>query len=96
MVRSELIRLVRRRYPQYADRAKDMVGSIFDEMSETLVSGGRVEIRGFGSFGVKTRNPRRARNPKTGERIDVPAKQVPYFKCGKDLRERMNSEDRLE
>jgi integration host factor subunit beta len=62
-------------------------------MVETLSDGGRVEIRGFGAFSVRHRPARQGRNPRTGETVDVPAKAVPFFKSGKELRERLNAED---
>ncbi|MBI3902085.1 MAG: integration host factor subunit beta [Nitrosomonadales bacterium] len=62
---------------------------ILDSMSDTLSHGGRIEIRGFGSFGLNYRPPRLGRNPKTGEKVKVPAKYMPHFKTGKELRERV-------
>jgi integration host factor subunit beta len=62
---------------------------ILDNLSATLARGGRIEIRGFGSFGLNYRPPRLGRNPKTGDKVKVPAKYVPHFKAGKELRERV-------
>jgi integration host factor beta subunit len=68
-----------------------VVETVFDSIKEALVKGEKIEIRGFGNFKLKTRKPRKARNPKTGERVDVPGKKVLHFKTGKALREAMNS-----
>ncbi len=65
--------------------------TVLDSIVEALNSGEKVELRGFGSFRYRKRNPRQGRNPKTGETVDVPAKQVPYFKPGKGLKELINS-----
>ncbi len=67
-----------------------VIETIFESIKETLSKGGKVEIRGFGNFRLRNRNARRARNPKTGEAVDVPPKKVPYFKVGKELREMVN------
>ena len=74
-------------------QAKDIeygVKVLVDTMTRSLAKGQRIEIRGFGSFDLKYRPPRVGRNPKTGERVEVPAKRVPHFKPGKELRERVN------
>jgi integration host factor subunit beta len=68
-----------------------VVETVFDSIKEALVKGEKIEIRGFGNFKLKTRKPRKARNPKTGEKVDVPGKKVLHFKTGKALREAMNS-----
>jgi integration host factor beta subunit len=68
-----------------------VVETVFDSIKEALVSGEKIEIRGFGNFKLKNRRPRKARNPKTGEKVDVPEKRVLHFKAGKALREAMNS-----
>ncbi len=64
--------------------------TVFMSIKETLANGGKVEIRGFGNFKLRSRKARKARNPKTGESVDVPPKKVPYFKVGKELREMIN------
>ncbi len=64
---------------------------ILGRMTETLSEGGRVELRGFGAFSVRSRPARTGRNPRTGETVEVPAKSVPFFKSGKELRERLNA-----
>jgi len=71
--------------------AELVVNAIFDSISDTLAGGGRVEIRGFGSFSVRERNSREARNPKSGEIVSIPTKKTPFFKTGKELRERVNN-----
>ena len=77
-------------HPQLPAKDVDLaVKVILDSMSATLSRGGRIEIRGFGSFGLNYRPPRRGRNPKTGEKVEVPAKYMPHFKVGKELRERI-------
>ncbi len=67
-----------------------VVETVFDNIKDALAQGGKVEIRGFGNFKLRSRKARKARNPKTGESVDVPPKKVPYFKVGKDLREMIN------
>ena len=67
-----------------------IVETIFESIKEALAKGGKVEIRGFGNFRLRSRNARKARNPKTGESVEVPPKKVPYFKVGKELREMVN------
>lgn len=67
-----------------------VVETVFDSIKDALAKGGKVEIRGFGNFKLRSRKARKARNPKTGESVDVPPKKVPYFKVGKDLREMIN------
>lgn len=66
------------------------VKTMLEHMSETLASGERIEIRGFGSFSLHYRAPRLGRNPKTGETVELPGKYVPHFKPGKEMRERVN------
>ena len=69
-----------------------MVKTILDALTEALAAGNRIEIRGFGSFSLNVRPPRVGRNPKSGEKVDVPAKRVPHFKAGKELRERVDTQ----
>jgi integration host factor beta subunit len=69
-----------------------IVNIIFDSMGDALRTGEKVEIRGFGSFTVRERSAREARNPKSGEVVNIPAKRVPFFKTGKELRERVDGE----
>jgi integration host factor beta subunit len=70
-----------------------VVDTVFDSIKKALMQGEKIEIRGFGNFRLKTRNPRKARNPKTGESVDVPGKKVLYFKVGKALKETLNKEE---
>jgi integration host factor beta subunit len=67
-----------------------VVDTVFDSIKKALMNGEKIEIRGFGNFRLKTRKPRKARNPKTGESVDVPGKKVLYFKVGKALKEALN------
>ena len=91
MTRSDLIAKLAERYSQLlAKDAELAVKVILDTMAETMARGGRIEIRGFGSFSLNYRPPRTGRNPKTGEKVQVPAKYVPHFKAGKELRERVD------
>lgn len=73
--------------------AEVVVNTIFDSIGDALVDGDRVEIRGFGSFTVREREAREARNPKSGEVVSIPAKKTPFFKTGKELRARVNNGD---
>ncbi|MBI5437159.1 MAG: integration host factor subunit beta [Nitrosomonadales bacterium] len=91
MTRSDLIAKLAERYPQLlAKDAELAVKVILDTMAGILARGGRIEIRGFGSFSLNYRPPRTGRNPKSGEKVQVPAKHVPHFKAGKELRERVD------
>jgi integration host factor subunit beta len=74
----------------YQRDVERIVQTIFDEITGALARGDRVELRGFGAFSVKKRDARVGRNPRTGSTVSVAAKYVPYFKTGKDLRERLN------
>ena len=82
------------RFPQLVAKDADFaVKVILDAMTAALARGDRIEIRGFGSFSLNHRPPRVGRNPKSGERVEVPAKHVPHFKAGKELRERVDGQD---
>lgn len=92
MTKSELIEILSARHSQLAPKDAELaVKTMLDAMSDTLATGDRIEIRGFGSFGLNYRPPRTGRNPKTGEKVQVPKKYVPHFKAGKELRERVDS-----
>ncbi len=92
MTRSDLIAKLAERYPKLlAKDAELAVKVILDTISSTLAQGGRIEIRGVGRFAVNYRPPRVGRNPKSGEKVNVPAKYVPHFKAGKELRERVDN-----
>jgi integration host factor subunit beta len=73
-------------------KSEEIVDTIFDTMAESLLSGDRIEIRGFGSFQIRDYGGYSGRNPKTGEMIVVEPKKLPFFKVGKDFRERLNQE----
>ncbi|CAH1085589.1 integration host factor subunit beta [Candidatus Nitrotoga sp. 1052] len=91
MTRSDLIAKLAERFPQLLAKDADLaVKVILDAMAGTLARGGRIEIRGFGSFALNYRPPRIGRNPKSGDKVQVPAKYVPHFKAGKELRERVD------
>lgn len=91
MTRTELIERRTQRFPQLVARdAEDAVKGILGAMTDTLSRGGRIEIRGFGSFSLNYRPPRVGRNPKSGETVHVSGKYVPHFKSGKELRERVD------
>jgi integration host factor subunit beta len=91
MIRSELLQLLARENPELrAEDVECVLDTFFDEISESLAAGGRVELRGFGAFSTRHRDGRKGRNPRTGESVEVPEKRVPYFKPGKEVRERLN------
>ncbi len=92
MTKSELVDIISNRQDQITRReAEVVVNTVFSAIGEALTRGERVELRGFGSFYIKQRNPRIGRNPKTGATVQVPAKVVPQFKPGKELRERVDN-----
>jgi integration host factor subunit beta len=91
VIKSELIQRLAEENPHLYQRdVERIVSTVFDEIAAALERGDRVELRGFGAFSVKARDARIGRNPRTGEAVPVPEKRVPFFKTGKDLRERMN------
>jgi integration host factor subunit beta len=91
MTKSELIQRLASRHPHLFQRdVERIVSTVFDEITDALARGDRVELRGFGAFSVKQRDARTGRNPRTGATVDVDAKQAPFFKTGKELRERLN------
>jgi integration host factor subunit beta len=93
MTRSELFEKLAARFPSLSLKdAEQSATIILEAITDTLARGGRVEIRGFGSFSLNYRQPRIGRNPKTGERVQVPAKWSPHFKAGKELRQRVRSD----
>lgn len=92
MIKSQLIQKLADDNPHLFQRdVERIVAAVFDEITDALARGDRVELRGFGAFSVKHRDSRTGRNPRTGESVEVPEKRVPFFKTGKDLRDRMNS-----
>ncbi|MGB7373035.1 integration host factor subunit beta [Pontixanthobacter sp.] len=91
MIRSELLQALAKDNPDLrAEEIEQVVDIFFDEITKRLAEGGRVELRGFGAFSTRERDARTGRNPRTGETVHVPSKRVPYFKPGKEMRERLN------
>ncbi|WP_273462887.1 integration host factor subunit beta [Sandarakinorhabdus limnophila] len=91
MIRSELVAVVAEQNPHLTIKdVERIVATIFDEITDALAQGRRVELRGFGALSTRDRDPRTGRNPRTGAAVKVDAKKVPYFKPGKELRERLN------
>ena len=91
MIKSELIQQIAEDNPHLYQRdVERIVSTFFEEITSALARGDRVELRGFGAFSVKQRDSRLGRNPRTGAAVPVPEKSVPFFKAGKELRERMN------
>ncbi len=91
MIRSELVQLLAVENPTLSSREIEMIVSVFfDEITDILSQGGRVELRGFGVFSTRTRVERTGRNPRNGSLVDVPSKRVPYFKPGKEMRGKLN------
>ncbi len=91
MIKSELVQKIADENAHLSYREVErLVSTIFDEIINALASGRRVELRGFGAFSVKSRPSRVGRNPRTGEQVEVSKKNVPYFKTGKLLKERLN------
>ncbi len=91
MIRSELVAVVAEQNPHLTVRdVEAIVTTIFDQITDALAEGRRVELRGFGAFSTRAREARTGRNPRTGTSVEVEAKRVPYFKPGKELREKLN------
>lgn len=96
MNKSELIEKLASKSGLNVLQSEEIVNLIYKKMRDTMVNGGRIEIRGFGSFVVKEYQPYQGRNPKTGEKIPVPPKKLPFFKVGKELKERIDVVDENE
>ncbi|HEX5779894.1 MAG TPA: integration host factor subunit beta [Xanthobacteraceae bacterium] len=95
MIKSELVQRIAETNPHLYQRdVENIVDAILDEITRALARGDRVELRGFGAFSVKQRPARLGRNPRTGEQVKVTEKVVPYFKTGKEMRERLNRRPR--
>jgi integration host factor subunit beta len=93
MIKSELVQRIASRNPHLYQRdVEQIVNAILDEITAALARGDRVELRGFGAFSVKSRPARVGRNPRTGDKVSVDGKVVPFFKTGKDMRERLNDD----
>ena len=92
MIKSELVQRLAAANPHLYQRdVENIVNAILDEIADGLANGNRVELRGFGAFSVKHRPARVGRNPRTGESVEVEEKWIPFFKTGKELRERLNA-----
>ena len=93
MIKSELVQRISERNPHLYQRdVEKIVNAILEEITKALIAGDRVELRGFGAFSVKRRNARQGRNPRTGAKVSVDEKLVPFFKTGKEMRERLNTD----
>ena len=91
MIRSELLQKLAQDNPELrAQEVEQVVDIFFEEIAQRLAEGGRIELRGFGAFSTREREARTGRNPRTGEAVDVPAKRVPSFKPGPDMRNALN------
>ncbi|HTV31912.1 MAG TPA: integration host factor subunit beta [Methylocella sp.] len=94
MIKSELVQRIANRNPHlYLRDVEKIVNAILDEITNALARGDRVELRGFGAFSVKHRDARVGRNPRTGAHVSVNEKTVPFFKTGKEMRERLNQDE---
>jgi len=94
VIRSELVQKLCDDHPDLtAKEIERVVSAFFESIIGQLQKGGRVELRGFGAFSTRERDARKGRNPRTGDTVDVDAKRVPYFKPGKEMRERLNLQD---
>ncbi|WP_404419880.1 integration host factor subunit beta [Marinospirillum sp.] len=92
MTKSELIEQLAMRKPELSiKQVESAVKLLLDQITESLATGGRVEVRGFGSFSLHYREPRQGRNPKTGDSVELSGKYVPHFKPGKELRDQVNA-----
>ena len=91
MIKSELVQVIAAENPHlFVKDVEKVVSTILDTIAEALSEGDRVELRGFGAFSVKHREARTGRNPRTGESVEIEEKTTPFFKAGKDMRERLN------
>lgn len=86
MTKAELVEMVAEEINLTKKQTEVIVNILFNSITEALSRGDKVELRGFGSFRIRNRNPREGRNPKTGDTVHIPAKKVPFFKAGKELR----------
>ena len=93
MIKSELVQRIASQNPHLYQRdVENIVNAILNEITAAMAKGDRVELRGFGAFSVKRREARQGRNPRTGDSVSVSEKHIPFFKTGKQLRERLNEE----
>ncbi|MFQ5525185.1 MAG: integration host factor subunit beta [Thermoanaerobaculia bacterium] len=91
MTKAELVEEVAKTTQLTKKHAELIVNTVFESIVTSLKDGDKIELRGFGSFRIRNRGPRIGRNPKTGDRVDVPSKRIPYFKPGKELKELLNN-----
>jgi integration host factor subunit beta len=92
MTKAELVEKVADKIQLTKKQAETVVNILLNSITEALSEGDKVELRGFGSFRIRNRNPREGRNPKTGDTVQIPAKRVPFFKAGKALRDMVDSQ----
>jgi integration host factor subunit beta len=92
MTKAELVEKVADKIQLTKKQAETVVNILLNSITEALSEGDKVELRGFGSFRIRNRNPREGRNPKTGDTVQIPAKRVPFFKAGKELRDMVDSQ----
>ncbi|MFN7940592.1 MAG: integration host factor subunit beta [Thermoanaerobaculia bacterium] len=90
LTKAELVEEVARATQLTKKQAESIVNTVFETIVDSLKAGRKIELRGFGSFRIRSRGSRLGRNPKTGERVEVPPKKIPYFKPGKELKEQLN------
>lgn len=91
MTKADLVDEVAGKVDLTKKEAEGIVNSVFDSIVQSLQAGEKIELRGFGSFRIRSRKPRIGRNPKTGDKVEVPSKQIPYFKPGKELKDLINT-----
>ena len=92
MTKAELVEKVADKIQLTQKQTETVVNLLLNSITEALSEGDKVELRGFGSFRIRNRNPREGRNPKTGDTVQIPAKRVPFFKAGKELRDMVDSQ----
>src|ERR687898_252803 len=93
MTKAELVEEVSRVSDLTKKHSEVIVDTVFESIIDALKRGEKIELRGFGSFRLRKREPRKGRNPKTGDKVDVPPKRVPYFKPGEELKDLINKDD---
>ena len=96
MTKAELVEKVANQINMTKKQTEDIVNTVFSSITDSLAEGNKVELRGFGSFRIRQRNARVGRNPKSGQKVDVPSKKVPFFKAGKELRELVDEREAKE
>lgn len=93
LTKAELVEEVARSTQLTKKQAEEIVNTVFRTIVDSLRTGRKIELRGFGSFRIRSRGARVGRNPKTGEKVEVPPKKIPYFKPGKELKEQLNRQE---